>query len=107
MPFNRFHGDLGPYHQAGTQPLLWVIFALLLVLLVLTVLDLAIGLRRRRGGWRGVPAAAPADESLTALRLRYARGEIERAQFQQMSRDLGLPDLPGEAATAVQPPQSP
>ena len=41
---------------------------------------------------RGTRVEAPAESALEILRRRYARGEIDRAQFDQMSHDLGAKD---------------
>ncbi|MGZ4359171.1 MAG: hypothetical protein ACXVZW_05235 [Gaiellaceae bacterium] len=107
MPYNRFDpGFHGAYHHGGAHPLLWVIFAVLIAVLVLLLLSLAGRLGRQRGWQRLATAGAGAEESLAALRLRYARGEIDRDQFLQVSRDLGLPPGPGDAPTGVQPPPS-
>jgi putative membrane protein len=35
------------------------------------------------------PGPAPRDPALEQLRIRYARGEVDRAEFVQRSRDLG------------------
>jgi uncharacterized membrane protein len=34
------------------------------------------------------PAGPPVDDALASLRLRYARGEISEAEFEQMKRTL-------------------
>jgi uncharacterized membrane protein len=50
--------------------------------------------------WRRGSAAGPVDdrdEALAALRLRYARGEITRDEFLQVSEDLGGPPTPPPA----------
>jgi putative membrane protein len=35
------------------------------------------------------PAGPPLDDALATLRLRYARGEISEAEFEQMKETLG------------------
>jgi len=66
-------------------------FVLLIVLLI--VLAALVGYAAARFAGRGrpaPPAVAPAgDEPLALLRLRYARGEIDREAFLQASADLG------------------
>ncbi len=41
------------------------------------------------------------ESPLEILRRRYASGEIDRAQFEEMKRVLGLPSGPDPTATAV------
>jgi len=37
---------------------------------------------------RSASAAAPGGDALAVLKLRYARGEITREQFEQMRKDI-------------------
>ena len=80
------HGGDGPHVVA------WLLFILFLVLLVGLIVLLVSRLSGGRGGW---PAAAPAagprtgEDPLEGLRLRYARGEVDRDAFLQASADLG------------------
>ena len=76
----------------GTPWFAWFLLALLLVVLI----GLAVFVFSRLAGShapRLLPAVgpAPADDPLTVLRLRYARGEIARDEFVQTSKDLGAP----------------
>jgi uncharacterized membrane protein len=48
-------------------------------------------------------AAGPQDEALSLVRMRYARGEIDREQFLQASADLGG----GGAYPEPPPPEAP
>jgi putative membrane protein len=79
------HGGDGPHVFA------WLLLALLLVLLV----GLVVAIAARWGGLhRGVAAAGILGSKAGAdarelVRLRYARGEIDRETFLQMSQDLG------------------
>jgi putative membrane protein len=53
------------------------------------------------------PAAAPPmprDPALEELRVRYARGELDREEFLQRSRDLGGSDAPLAAPPGAPPP---
>jgi putative membrane protein len=85
------HGSDGPHVFA------W----LLLVLLLAVLVGLIVVVATRWGGVRGVSAApAPAgprtgDDPQELVRLRYARGEIDRETFLQVSQDLGGPAPPG------------
>jgi putative membrane protein len=51
------------------------------------------------GAPTGPPAAfPPRDQALEALRVRYARGEVDRTEYLERSADLGGPTIadPGE-----------
>ena len=88
----------GYYVRGGSGPHLfaWLLFLILLVLLVALAVYLIVR-------WSSVrtppppPAGPPpraADDALEILRLRYARGEIDREAFLQASQDLGGPAPP-------------
>ena len=85
------HGGNGPHVFA------WLLFMLLLVLLV----GLAVVVAARLGGarWRSAATAPVAprtgEDPLELVRLRYARGEIDRETFLQVSQDLGGGPPPG------------
>ena len=94
----------GPYvevHHGGGHP--WFGF-LLLVLLAAGVTLAALTLwRAYRPGATVVtaapPSAPPRDPALAELRLRYARGEIDRDEYLQRATDLGdLVPLPHQQA---------
>jgi putative membrane protein len=81
----------GPWHHGlwwvfgGLIPLLF--FAALVGLAIWAVLRLS----HRPTGWgmtSGPPAVRP-DGALEVVRSRYARGEITREEFLQLSTDLG------------------
>jgi putative membrane protein len=68
------------------------------------------GFAPRSAGWTGQPAWAAAggprgafDPALEELRLRYARGEVDRDEFVRRSADLGAPPPP-PYTTPSQPP---
>lgn len=61
------------------------VFWLLLIAVVLAAVFA--GTRRRSSGPEGTPRERPA---LRILEERYARGEIDKDEFQQKRRDLGL-----------------
>ena len=84
------HGDGGPH----------VFGFLLFVLLVALLVGLVVFFVGRWGAHRAVPPAAPtgqraAEDPLEVLRLRYARGEVDRDAFLQASQDLGGAAPPG------------
>ena len=109
-PFGRggFGPTYGPYfahHHDGGHPFAWILFFLLLALVVAlvtwVVLRFADG---RLGQSRRVVVASgpPVDDPLTAVRMRYARGEIDRNEFLRISNDLGgPPEQPGEEAPTL------
>lgn len=85
------HGGGGPHVFA------WLLFALLLVFLVGLVVFFT-------GRWGGLHRGSPApgtlapragDDAQDLVRLRYARGEIDRETYLQLSRDLGAAPPPG------------
>ncbi|BDG01943.1 SHOCT domain-containing protein [Anaeromyxobacter oryzae] len=59
--------------------LFWLVFAVALVWVIRAVWD--------RGPVREGPGRAP-DSPLEILQRRYARGEIDRAEFEEKRRDL-------------------
>jgi len=85
------HGGDGPHVFA------WLLFVLLLALLV----GLIVVVAARLGGARwGSAAPAPVgprtgEDPQELVRLRYARGEIDRETFLQVSQDLGGGPPPG------------
>jgi uncharacterized membrane protein len=89
----------GGHRGGGADTLEWVIFALLLVLILLVIAQIALILMRRRrfgrhfgGGMHGPgPGGPPWDrpDPLAIARMRYARGEIGRDEFAQLTQDLG------------------
>jgi putative membrane protein len=98
----------GPYvelHHGGDHP--W--FGLLLLLLLLGAVALAALTFWR--SYRHPPAASaatsapsspPPDPALAELRLRYARGDIDRDDYLQRATDLGdvVPASPPQPQTA-------
>ena len=96
----------GPYfevHHGGGHPWFGV---LLLLLLAAGVALLALTLWRssRLVGVTGAAASTPSgttrDPALAELRLRYARGEIDRDEYLQRATDLGdVVPLPHQQAT--------
>jgi uncharacterized membrane protein len=103
----RPRSDFLGYHYGGPSAYGWTVFALQLVIVLGIVWLVASLLLGGRLG-RGQPAAAAAgpvlppragDDALTVLRMRYAKGEIEREQYLLATADLG-----GEAETETPTP---
>ena len=69
---------------AGTAGWLWMLAGLALMVGVILIVIWAI---QRAGG-------GPDDDALAALRARFARGEIDAAQFEEMRRVLGATERP-------------
>ncbi|HEX5503981.1 MAG TPA: SHOCT domain-containing protein [Thermomicrobiales bacterium] len=93
------------YGHPGGHFFWWIPFALLFWFIWLPALIFV--LRRGFGGWRGVgattrtpaPPTPPAeDRALAVLRERFARGEIDRREYEERRATLlGL--APGEGRT--------
>jgi putative membrane protein len=75
-------------HHGGHR-FLWLL--LLILFLALVVLAVSRLLRLTRSGGSGAAGGAPADAAVESVRLRYARGEIDRDEFVRVSSDLGVP----------------
>jgi uncharacterized membrane protein len=77
-----------------------VMFAVLIGVIIWAVVRITrTDAGRRAPALSGPPplpvAAAPAeDPALTALRLRYARGDIDRAEYVRVASDLGITPPP-------------
>ena len=106
-------GDRNQYWNEGMHhandgwwggPLHLILFLLLLALLVAGVVWLV---RHFSGGGLATAAAGPAlmpsppagpDPAVAALRMRYAKGEVSREEFQHAMEDLGGEDTPPTAS---------
>jgi uncharacterized membrane protein len=60
-------------------------FSALVLFVVVGVVSLSLKMSKTRSGGKGIPANQAAEQ---ILRERYARGEMDRAQFGQMLNDL-------------------
>ena len=63
-------------------------FGLLVPILLIAILAYALGWRPQFGNQIGGPSDRDQDEPLAILRRRYARGEINRDEFDRMRQDL-------------------
>lgn len=61
--------------------LLWWAFVILGIVLLVRLLG-------RGGGASATPPPAPPETALDILKKRYARGEIDKAEFEEKRRDL-------------------
>jgi uncharacterized membrane protein len=75
--------------------LMFIVLALIVALVVWVVFRV---LASRAGGARFV--SAPLDDALDVVRMRYARGEIDRKEYLRVSADLGPPLEPPLAPSA-------
>jgi uncharacterized membrane protein len=99
-----------PWWSFAGAIFLLLLFAAVVGLLIWAVLRLT---RERPaqfgGGWRGLPpgqrSGGRPDVALEHARYRYARGEIGREEFIQISSDLGVPFAAPPPPPA--PPQDP
>jgi uncharacterized membrane protein len=98
---NRYWGE-GMHHANDGWwggPLHVIVFLLLLALLVAGVVWLV---RHFSGGALAPAAAGPAlagpDPAVAALRMRYAKGEVSREEFQHTMEDLGGEATPPTAS---------
>ena len=102
-----------PYweHAGNGHPWAHVILLILFLMLLVTAAVFLFRLLANRSApaQQFVPATAgPAAEALNIARLRYARGEIKRAEFLRMSKDFGAPgEEPSEAPTVADEPAAP
>lgn len=102
FPFQRGGFQVGPeyMHHGGPHALAWATFALVLLLVLaffaVFVARMAVG---RRQHWKHRMAfAGPGGQHdpLELLRMRYARGEIDRDTFLQGTSDLTEVKPPGD-----------
>ena len=106
----------GPYihhdtwWQSGFHLLPLLLFAVLIGVLVWGILRLSsqgafasVGAGNSPTGPMPPPGPPPPDQALEELRVRYARGELDRSDFLERSADLGGPPNP-DATLPGQPP---
>jgi len=76
------------------HPIAWLVVLIVLIAIVAFAVYVLLKASRGAGGMPvggGVPGGAPADSALELVRMRYAKGEIERDEFVRVSTDLGAP----------------
>jgi len=85
---------------------LLLLFAAVIALLIWAVLRLTREQRPAQfeAGWRGLPPGQRRDVALEHARYRYARGEIGRDEFIQISADLGAPYAAPPPPSGDEPP---
>jgi uncharacterized membrane protein len=96
-----------PYwqHAGHGHPFLWLLFLVIFAFLVGAVAIIAARrLAGRPQGFARFAPAGPAEDALSIVRMRYARGEIDRDQFLQATADLGGT---ANAPVAEPPPDAP
>jgi len=99
-PMMRHGGGMdypGYAHDAGTNPVEWAILGLAIAILVIVTLLLLDVCARRRKMRR---SQSGQDEAVSALRLRYAQGEIGQDEYSQALTNLGV--IEGSATMPVE-----
>jgi len=103
----RLHGGMQFYsqrggfeHHGGHHWLALLFFVVLVVALLLIAISLARVAFSKRTSSAVAAGSAPADDALSVLRLRYARGEVSREEFLLAHGDLGGGSPPVEAHPA-------
>ena len=99
-PMMRHGGGMdypGYAHEAGTSPVEWAILGLAIAILVIVTLLLLDVCARRRKMRR---SQSGQDEAVSALRLRYAQGEIGQDEYSQALTNLGV--IEGSATMPVE-----
>jgi uncharacterized membrane protein len=76
-------------HDHQGHPVLWLLVLFLFVALVAFAIYTLV--RLTRGGTPAATAVAGPDAAVESVRMRYARGEIDRDEFVRVSTDLGAP----------------
>lgn len=61
---------------------------LIVLLIVWVIMRLVAGLRGHRGGWRNGPGMWHAHSAVGILNERYAKGEIDKAEYEERKKTL-------------------
>ena len=103
MPFRpdgpSFAGDHSWWTSGGWHIVPLIVFVILIGVIVWAVLRLT----AKDQGSDGL-VAGRADGALEEVRVRYARGEMTRAEFVQRFRDLGGSGVPDQPLASAAPP---
>jgi uncharacterized membrane protein len=106
MEFHQFgppEPHPGWWFLGGVIPL--VLFGVLIAVAVWAVIRVTATRTRAVAGWTGAPRR---DDALEEVRLRYARGQMNRDEFVLRYRDLGgVERPPSEPPPPEPPPTSP
>jgi putative membrane protein len=73
------------------HPVLWLVLLLLFIALIAFAVYSLARLTRGSGTAATAGFASRGDAALESVRMRYARGEIDRDEFIRVSTDLGAP----------------
>jgi uncharacterized membrane protein len=79
------------HHSDGNHALMWLIFAVLLVLLLVALISLVLDHYHRSNQPQPVVEGAPPGGALAVLDTRYASGEVTREDYLRTREDLGGP----------------
>ncbi len=79
-------GGYGGYGMGGFGGIFMIVFGILIIVGIIVLIRWMLhSSPSNRNGWQGQGG----DRSLDILRERYARGEINKEEFEQKKRDLG------------------
>lgn len=92
-----------PYMMGGgwwgiVMLVFWLLVIAAIVVLIVWAVRQITGHGQAHGGGPGTPpptaTAPPKDEACEIARIRYAKGEITKEQFEEICRGLGVPSGP-------------
>ena len=77
-------------HEHQGHPVFWLLLLVLFLALVAFAIYALVRLTRGSGPSAASDQSGP-DAAVESVRMRYARGEIDRDEFVRVSTDLGAP----------------